>query len=61
MSFLANSKDEYKEKLQNRLISQLKRWFPNGDPFVFTQDGTPCQTARSVKAQLTTTTTYIYI
>lgn len=44
--------DQYKDVLQNRLIPQLKEWFPNGEPFIFMQDGAPCHTARSVKAFL---------
>ncbi|CAG4962521.1 unnamed protein product [Parnassius apollo] len=42
--------DQYKEVLENRLIPQLREWFPNGEPFTFMQDGAPCHTARSVKA-----------
>nr|CAH7750864.1 unnamed protein product [Callosobruchus chinensis] len=44
--------DQYKEVLQNGLIPQLRKWFPNGEPFTFMQDGAPCHTARSVKAFL---------
>ncbi|CAG4951888.1 unnamed protein product [Parnassius apollo] len=44
--------DQYKEVLENRLIPQLREWFPNGEPFTFMQDGAPCHTARSVKAFL---------
>lgn len=44
--------DQYKEVLQNRLIPQIGEWFPNGEPFIFMQDGAPCHTARSVKAFL---------
>ncbi|GFW32314.1 transposable element Tcb2 transposase [Trichonephila clavipes] len=42
--------DQYKDALQNRLIPQLEEWFPNGEPYVFMQDGAPCHTARSIKA-----------
>lgn len=38
--------DQYKEVLQNRLIPQLREWFPNGEPFIFMQDGAPYHTAR---------------
>lgn len=44
--------DQYKKVLQERLIPQLQEWFPNGEPFVFMQDGAPCHTARSVKTFL---------
>lgn len=44
--------DQYKEVLQRRLLPQLRDWFPNGESFVFMQDGAPCHTARSVKAFL---------
>lgn len=44
--------DQYKEVLQNHLIPQLKDWFPNGESFVFMQDGAPCHTARSIKTFL---------
>ncbi|GFW67726.1 uncharacterized protein TNCV_3445981 [Trichonephila clavipes] len=27
-------------------------WFPNGEPYIFMQDGAPCHTARSIKAFL---------
>ncbi|GFT18294.1 uncharacterized protein TNCV_711001 [Trichonephila clavipes] len=40
--------DQYK----NRLIPQLEEWFPNGEPYIFMQDGAPCQTARSIEAFL---------
>ena len=42
----------YKEVLQRRLLPRLRDWFPNGESFVFMQDGAPCHTARSVKAFL---------
>ncbi|GFT67798.1 uncharacterized protein TNCV_271861 [Trichonephila clavipes] len=44
--------DQYKDVLQNRLIPQLEEWFPNGEPYIFMQDGAPCYTARSIKAFL---------
>ncbi|GFW86446.1 uncharacterized protein TNCV_4332301 [Trichonephila clavipes] len=44
--------DQYKDVLQNRLIPQLEEWFPNGESYIFMQDGTPCHTARSIKAFL---------
>lgn len=44
--------DQYKEVLKTRLLPQLKEWFPNGQPFVFMQDGAPCHTAKSIKAFL---------
>ncbi|GFW55375.1 uncharacterized protein TNCV_117591 [Trichonephila clavipes] len=44
--------DQYKDALQNRLIPQLEEWFPNGEPYIFMQDGAPCPTARSIKAIL---------
>ncbi|GFS60278.1 uncharacterized protein TNCV_2827551 [Trichonephila clavipes] len=44
--------DKYKDVLQNRLIPQLEEWFPNGEPYIFIQDGAPCHTARSIKAFL---------
>ncbi|GFV64866.1 transposable element Tcb2 transposase [Trichonephila clavipes] len=34
--------DQYKDVLQNRLIPQLEEWFPNGEPYIFMQDGAPC-------------------
>ncbi|GFX69390.1 uncharacterized protein TNCV_1547211 [Trichonephila clavipes] len=42
--------DQYKDVFQNRLIPQLEEWFPNGEPYIFMQDGAPCHTARSIKA-----------
>ncbi|GFW14712.1 uncharacterized protein TNCV_1561751 [Trichonephila clavipes] len=42
--------DQYKDVLQNRLIPQLEKWFPNGEPYIFMQDGAPCRTALSIKA-----------
>ncbi|GFY05036.1 uncharacterized protein TNCV_561681 [Trichonephila clavipes] len=41
--------DQYKDILQNRLIPQLEEWFPNGEPYIFMQDGGPCHTAWSIK------------
>ncbi|GFT56060.1 uncharacterized protein TNCV_76051 [Trichonephila clavipes] len=38
--------------LQNRFIPQLEEWFPNGEPYIFMQDGTPCHTAPFIKAVL---------
>ena len=39
--------------LMDRLLPQVRDWFPNGESFVFMmQDGSPCHTARSVKAFL---------
>ncbi|GFW50892.1 uncharacterized protein TNCV_3591741 [Trichonephila clavipes] len=43
---------QYKDVLQNRLIPQLEEWFPNGESYIFMQDGAPCHTARSIKAFL---------
>ncbi|GFX29284.1 uncharacterized protein TNCV_3218181 [Trichonephila clavipes] len=33
--------DQYKDVLQNCLIPQLEEWFPNGEPYIFMQDGAP--------------------
>ncbi|GFW68681.1 uncharacterized protein TNCV_530341 [Trichonephila clavipes] len=44
--------DQYKDILQNRFIPLLEEWFPNGEPYIFMQDGAPCHTARSIKAFL---------
>ncbi|GFS95995.1 transposable element Tcb2 transposase [Trichonephila clavipes] len=44
--------DQYKDVLQNRLIPQMEEWFPNGEPYIFMQDGALCHTARSIKAFL---------
>lgn len=44
--------DQYREVIRTRLIPQLQEWFPNGESFVFMQDGAPCHTARSVKTFL---------
>lgn len=44
--------DQYKEVLNSRLLPQLRDWFPNGEPFVFMQDGAPCHTAKSIKTFL---------
>ncbi|GFW00437.1 transposable element Tcb2 transposase [Trichonephila clavipes] len=41
--------DQYIDVLQNRLIPQLEEWFPNGEPYIFMQDGAPCHTSRSIK------------
>lgn len=41
--------DQYKDVLQNRLLPQIREWFPNGESYIFMQDGAPCHTARSVK------------
>lgn len=38
---------QYKKVLENRLLPQLKDWFPNND-FVFMHDGAPCHKAKSV-------------
>ncbi|GFX00081.1 transposable element Tcb2 transposase [Trichonephila clavipes] len=45
--------EQYKDVLQNRLIPRLEEWFPNGEPYIFMQDGAPCHTAWSIKAFLT--------
>ncbi|GFW55152.1 transposable element Tcb2 transposase [Trichonephila clavipes] len=44
--------DQYKDVLQNRLIPQLEERFPNGESYIFMQDGAPCPTARSIKTFL---------
>ncbi|GFV50851.1 transposable element Tcb2 transposase [Trichonephila clavipes] len=44
--------DQYKDVLQNRLIPQLEKWFPNGEPYIFIQNGAPCHTSRSIAAFL---------
>ncbi|GFY08203.1 transposable element Tcb2 transposase [Trichonephila clavipes] len=44
--------DQYKDVLQNRLFPQLDERFPNGEPYIFMQDGAPCHTARSIQAFL---------
>ncbi|GFV40664.1 transposable element Tcb2 transposase [Trichonephila clavipes] len=44
--------DQYKDVSQNRLIPQLEEWFPNGEAYIFMQDGIPCHTARSIKTFL---------
>ena len=44
--------DKYKQMLMDRLLPQVRDWFPNGESFVFMQDGAPCHTAHSVKAFL---------
>ncbi|GFV84778.1 transposable element Tcb2 transposase [Trichonephila clavipes] len=43
---------QYKDVLQNRLIPLLEEWFPNGESYIFMQDGAPCHTALSIKAFL---------
>ena len=45
----------------DRLLPQVRDWFPNGESFVFMQDGAPCHTARSVKAFLRTEYTAIVL
>ncbi|GFX49653.1 uncharacterized protein TNCV_4902951 [Trichonephila clavipes] len=42
--------DLYKDVSQNRLIPPLEEWFPNGEPYIFMEDGAPCHTALSIKA-----------
>ncbi|GFX76648.1 uncharacterized protein TNCV_3163661 [Trichonephila clavipes] len=32
--------DQYNYVFQNRLIPKLEEWFPNGEPYIFMQDGT---------------------
>ncbi|GFU53852.1 transposable element Tcb2 transposase [Trichonephila clavipes] len=44
--------DQYKDILKNRFIPLLEEWFPNGEPYIFMQDGAPCHTARSIKVFL---------
>src|SRR5271155_4385015 len=44
--------DQYKSVLQDRLIPQLREWFPDGEAVTFMQDGAPCHTAKSVTAFL---------
>ncbi|GFU42091.1 transposable element Tcb2 transposase [Trichonephila clavipes] len=44
--------EQYKDILQNRFISLLEEWCPNGEPHIFMQGGAPCHTARSIKAFL---------
>ena len=44
--------DQYKQMLMDRLLPQVTDWSPNGESFVFVQDGAPCHTARSVKSFL---------
>lgn len=46
------NQDQYKRVLQNRLIPQIREWFPHGESYVFMQDGAPCHTARSVRSFL---------
>ena len=38
--------------LMDQLLPQVRNWFPNGESFIFIQDGPPCQMARSLKAFL---------
>ncbi|GFW73211.1 uncharacterized protein TNCV_2798751 [Trichonephila clavipes] len=40
--------DQYKDVLQNRLISQLEEWFLNEEPYIVMQDGAPCHTDKTV-------------
>ncbi|GFS87456.1 uncharacterized protein TNCV_207711 [Trichonephila clavipes] len=42
--------DQYIDVLQILLIPQLEEWFPNGEQYIFMQDGASCHTARSIKA-----------
>ena len=44
--------DQYIQMLKERLLPQVRDWFPNRESFIFMQDGAPCHTARSVKAFL---------
>ncbi|KAF2347824.1 hypothetical protein FHG87_021422, partial [Trinorchestia longiramus] len=44
--------DQYRQMLKDKLLPQVRDWFPNGESFVFMQDGAPCHTIRSVKAFL---------
>lgn len=44
--------DQYKEILQNSLLPQVQRWFPNGQSFIFMHDSAPCHKARSVTSFL---------
>ncbi|KAJ4447176.1 hypothetical protein ANN_09177 [Periplaneta americana] len=41
--------DQYIQVLENRLILELNEWFPNGEKYIFMQDGAHCHTARRVK------------
>jgi len=41
--------DQYITLLKNRLIPQVKEWFPNDEDFVFMQYEAPCHTAKRVK------------
>ncbi|GFX94525.1 transposable element Tcb2 transposase [Trichonephila clavipes] len=34
-------------------LLKLEEWFPNGEAYIFMQDGAPCHTTRSIKAVLT--------
>jgi hypothetical protein len=43
---------QYKRILQTKLIPQLSQWFPNGERYVFMQDGASCHTAKSVTRYL---------
>ena len=40
---------QYKDVLENRLIPQVREWFPNGENFTFMHDSAPCHTAKSIK------------
>ncbi|GFS88930.1 uncharacterized protein TNCV_5037871 [Trichonephila clavipes] len=44
--------DQYKGALQNCLMPQLEEWFPNGESYIFMQDGASCRTAQSIKSFL---------
>ncbi|GFU86262.1 uncharacterized protein TNCV_369181 [Trichonephila clavipes] len=50
--------DRYKDVLQNRLIPQLEEWFPNGEPYIFMQDGAPCRAYISVYQSFFSRTKY---
>ncbi|GFT16049.1 uncharacterized protein TNCV_3315841 [Trichonephila clavipes] len=39
----------WQDVLKNLLIPQLEEWIPNGEPYIFMQDGALCHTARSIK------------
>lgn len=41
--------DQYKRVLQNRLLPQVREWFPDDDDdYIFMHDSAPCHKARSV-------------
>ena len=44
--------DQYRQVLKNRLLPQVRDWFPNGESYVFMQDSAPCHTAHFIKAFL---------